>query len=164
MDVQITEGRFVEAPTPDATGIDRRAFGEYAFSLIDDPFEQVPEGGPHLTAQQARAHEDLAFLWWVADNALARDRRAWWMLHWLLQTTCVQTAQVFELTEPILTVGHAADDGVWQLLGTTNLADNGKVGHLSHVIDEDQTLLGILDLTPGQAAVRQHPGEPWIRQ
>ena len=29
----------------------------HAFSLTDEPFEQVPQGGPDLTANQARAHE-----------------------------------------------------------------------------------------------------------
>src|SRR5689334_3340536 len=54
----------------------------HAFSLIDEPFERVQQGGPDLTAQQARAHEDLPFVWWVADRVMQRDRRAWYMRHW----------------------------------------------------------------------------------
>ncbi|MFF1819509.1 hypothetical protein ACFVWG_19575 [Kribbella sp. NPDC058245] len=214
MDVQITEGRFVEVPTPEASGMDRRAFGEfvgpqgelasyaigwttgadehigrisvgigagnpggatihavvfdnsseYAFSLVDEPFEQVPEGGPNLTAEQARAHEDLPFMWWVADHAFARDRRAQWMRHWLLQTQCIQTGPVFELHEPILFVCNDVATNLWQLLGPTEAGPDSKVGHLSHAIDEDQTLLDVLDLSPDEAAVRQQPGGPWTRQ
>ncbi|MFB6722952.1 hypothetical protein ACFCV3_22425 [Kribbella sp. NPDC056345] len=137
---------------------------EYAFSLIDEPFEQVPQGGPHLTAQQARAHEDLPFMWWVADYVFATDRRAWWLRHWLLRTNCIQTAEVFDLREPILLVGHDEDDGIWQLIGTSDAGPDGKLGHLSHAIDEDQTLLDVLNLQPGQSAVRQAVGGPWTRQ
>ena len=207
------EGRFVEALTVDASGMERRAFGEfvgpqgelasyalgwttgqeqhigrisvgigagnpggatfhavvfdhgneYAFSLVDEPFEDVPEGGPDVTAEQARAHEDLPFVWWVADQVFARDRRAQWLQHWLLGTRCIQTAQVFEMSEPVLLIGHDADDGLWQLIGTTDAAADGKLGHLSHAIDEDQTLLDVLDLNPGESAIRQHPGAPWTR-
>lgn len=106
MEIGVEEGAFVEVPTADATGMDRRAFGEfvshrgemasYAFgwttgadphaghltigmgvgnpgggtfharvvqhgdghglALTDEPFERVPEGGPDLTAAQARVH------------------------------------------------------------------------------------------------------------
>jgi hypothetical protein len=56
----------------------------HAFTLVDEPFENVPEGGPDLTAQQARAHDTLPFVWWVADTVMQQDRRARWMRHWLL--------------------------------------------------------------------------------
>src|SRR5215211_47537 len=99
MRVTVEEGRLLEVPTPEATAMDRRAFGEFvgaggefasyafgwatdvdppvgritlgigagnpggatfhaavvphdeghAFSLVDEPFERVPEGGPDLT-------------------------------------------------------------------------------------------------------------------
>jgi hypothetical protein len=42
----------------------------HAFSLVDEPFEQVPQGGPDLSADQARAHEDLPFVWWDEDPSL----------------------------------------------------------------------------------------------
>ncbi|MFI7117382.1 hypothetical protein [Amycolatopsis sp. NPDC049868] len=136
----------------------------HAFSLTDDPFERVPEGGPDLTADEARAHEDLPFIWWVADQVMQRDRRAWWMRHWLLRTTCIQTREIFERSEPILLVQHDADDGMWQLIGASD-ADSatGKIGHLHHAIDEDQTLIDTLDLPAGGSATRTGIGRPWNR-
>ncbi|MGV9213826.1 hypothetical protein ACTFTM_18385 [Micromonospora sp. RB23] len=68
----------------------------YACSLVDEPFERVPEGGPDLTATEARAHEDLPFIWWVVDLVMERDRRARWMKHWLLGTSSIQTGEVFD--------------------------------------------------------------------
>lgn len=50
--------------------------------LTDEPFERVRRGAG-ADAEQARAHGDLQFVWWVADIVTARDCRAWWMLHWL---------------------------------------------------------------------------------
>jgi len=214
MVVQLVEGRLVEAPTAEATGMDRRAFGEFigprgelasyafgwttgseppvaamsigigagnpgggtfhavmhehgdghAFSLTDEPFEDVPEGGPDLTADQARAHADLPFVWWVADLVMERDRRAWWMRHWLVGTSCIQTGEVFARREPVLYVSNEADDGLWQLIGATGAdPSTGKIEHLYHAVDEDQTLLDVLDLQPGQSASRTGAGEPWTR-
>jgi hypothetical protein len=93
--------------------------GSYACSLVDEPFERVPEGGPDLTAAEARAHDDLPFIWWVFDRVMERDRRARWMKHWLLGTTSIQTGEVFDGQEPILYVSHEADDGIWQLIGAS---------------------------------------------
>jgi hypothetical protein len=214
VDIEVQEGRLVEAPTAAVTGMERRAFGEFvsprgelasyafgwttgaephvgaltigigagnegsgtfhavvfrhedghAFSLTDEPFERVPEGGPDLTAEQARAHEDLPFVWWVADEVMKRDRRAWWMRHWLLGTTSIQTVEVFERREPTLLVAHDDDDGLWQLIGSTDAGSStGKIGHLHHAIDEDPTLIDILDLPPGHGATRSHIGGPWTR-
>lgn len=136
--------------------------GGHAFALTDDPFERVPQGGPDLTADKARAHEDLPFIWWVTDQVMQRDRRAWWMRHWLLGTTCIQTPEVFELREPILLVQHGADDGIWQLIGTSDAdGSTAKIGHLHHAIDEDQSLIDILGLLPGSSATRTGVGSPW---
>jgi hypothetical protein len=55
--------------------------GEYGFALVDEPFEDVPEGGPHLTREQALAHEDLPWIWAASDRIMQLDRRALWMLH-----------------------------------------------------------------------------------
>lgn len=214
MDIQVVEGPFVELPTAEVTGADRRAFGEfvgpqgelasyafgwttgsdphvarlsigigagnpgggtfhavvfeheasYAFSLTDEPFEVVPQGGPDLKADQARAHEDLPFVWWVADLVMERDRRAWWMRHWLLGTHCIQTIEVFERREPVVLVVNNADDGPWQLIGTTDAGGSGKIGHLHHAVDEDPTLVDVLDLPPGHSASRTRVAGPWIRR
>ena len=212
----IEEGRFVEVPTPGATGMDRRAFGEFesprgelasyaigwatdadprvgkitigigagnpggltihaavvpdeeghAFSLVDEPFEEVPEGGRHATAEQARADEDLPFMWAVADTVMERDRRAWWMLHWLLETEAISTRPVFERDEPILHVVHA-DDTIWQLIGSSDPSDDpaeARITHLFHAIDEDPTLVDVLDLEPGCWASRDRVGGEWARR
>ena len=214
MDIQVVEGPFVEIPTAEVTGMDRRAFGEFVgpqgelasyafgwttgsdphvarlsigigagnpgggtfhavvfehegshvFSLTDKPFEQVPEGGPDLTADQARAHEDLPFVWWVADLVMERDRRAWWMRHWLLGTHCIQTIEVFERREPVLLVVNDADDGPWQFIGTTDAGGSGKIGHLHHTVDKDPTLVDVLDLPPGHFASRARVAGPWTRR
>lgn len=213
MDIQVVEGKLVEALTSDASGMDRRAFGEFvgprgelascafgwttgsdphvarlsvgigagnpgggtfhavifehegghAYSLVDEPFERVPQGGPDLTAAQSRAHEDLPFIWWVVDQVVERDRRAWWMRHWLLRTTCIQTGEVFEHREPVLYVSHDEDDGMWQLIGAS-AADvaTGKIGHLHHAVDEDPTLMDVLGLPPGGRAERADAGSPWL--
>ena len=213
MDVVVEEGRLVEVPTPAASGIERRAFGEfvgprgelasyalgwatdgapevgritigigagnpgggsfhafvflgddgYALSLSDEPFERVPQGGPDLTAEQARAHGDLQFVWWVADIVMARDRRAWWMLHWLEGTRAIQTREVFERQEPVLLVINDADDELWQLVGSTDAGPGGRIGHLYHAVDEDPTLVDVLDLQPGEQAVRERVGGAWTR-
>jgi hypothetical protein len=210
--VTVEEGRLVEVPTPAATGMDRRAFGEFvsargelasyafgwstdadphegrltvgigagnpggatfhaaiaphegwfAFRLVDEPFEEVPQGGPHLAAEEARAHEDLGFIWFVADHVMARDRRAWWLRHWLLGTRAIQTVEVFERREEVLLVVND-DDELWQLIGTSDAGDDGRIGHLYHAVDEDPTLIDVLDLEPGQSAVRQRRGGPWTR-
>nr|WP_201748932.1 hypothetical protein [Micromonospora acroterricola] len=115
-----------------------------------------------MTAEQSRAHEDLPFVWWVADQVMQHDRRAWWMRHWLLGTVCIQTPEVFERHEPVLFISHDADDGVWQLIGASDASgSNGKVGHLHHAADEDPSLIDVLDLRRGRSAVRAGVGETW---
>jgi hypothetical protein len=61
-------------------------------------------------------------------------------------------------------VVNEADDGLWQLIGSTD-ADSrtGKIGHLYHAIDNDPTMLDIIDLSPGRSASRADVGEPWTR-
>jgi hypothetical protein len=215
MQVSVEEGRFVELPTEGATGMDRRAFGEfvshrgelasyalgwatdadphvgritigigagnpgggtfhaevlpqeeggYAFRLVDEPFESVPEGGPHRGAEEARADDALQFVWWVADTVMERDRRAWWMRHWLVGTRAIVTAPVFRLEEPVLLVANDADDELWQLIGTSDAGADSTIGHLHHTVDEDPTLMDVLDLEPGWSAVRERVGGPWRRQ
>ncbi|GAA2599241.1 hypothetical protein GCM10010435_93370 [Winogradskya consettensis] len=98
---------------------------------------RVPEGGPDLSASEAREHEDLPFIWWVVDCVMERDRRARWMKHWLLGTTSIQTSEVLERTEPVLYVSHDADDGLWQRCSTYSTSGPAKV------------LLGRGQTTPG---------------
>lgn len=94
---------------------------------------------------------------------MERDRRAWWMRHWLVGTNCIQTIEVFEHQEPVLLVAHDSDDGLWQLIGPTDAGDTGKIGHLYHAIDEDPTLIDVLNLVPGHSADRTGVGGPWTR-
>lgn len=132
------------------------------FSLTDEPFERVPQGGPDLTADQARAHRDLPFVWWVADHVVHLDRRAWWMGHRVMGTTCIQTREVFERREPVLWVSHDADDGLWQLIGTSDAdPDTGRIVHLHHAVEHDPTLLDVLGLAPGASVERGGVGRPW---
>lgn len=213
MEIEVVEGALVEVPSAAATGVDRRAFGEFigpqgelasyafgwttgsephvaalsvgigagnpgggtfhavifehegghGFSLTDVPFEKVPQGGPHLTAEQARAHEDLPFVWWVVDQIMERDRRARWMRHWLVGTAAIQTLEVFERREPILLVSNDGDsDELWQLIGTSDAdAATGKISHLHHAVEDDRTLIDVLDLPPGRQAWRTRVGGPW---
>jgi hypothetical protein len=212
VDIQVVEGKLVEVPTNAGTGMDRRAFGQfagphgelasyafgwttgadphvarlsvgigagnpgggtfhaltfenddgYAYSLIDEPFERVPQGGPNLTADQARTHEDLPFIWWVTDQVMQHDQRAWWMRHWLARTACIQTREIFDRSEPVQFVSHDADDGIWQLIGVSDAdASTGKIGHLHHAVDDDRTLLDVLDLPLGGTATRPDVRSPW---
>jgi hypothetical protein len=104
----------------------------------------------------------LPFIWWVTNQVMQRDRRAWWMRHWLLRTTCIQTREVFDHREPVLFVSHDADDGIWQLIGASAAdASTGKIGHLHHTVDEDPSLIDVLDLPPGNSAIRADVGSPW---
>lgn len=142
--------------------------GSYAFALVDEPFEKVPQGGPDLTAAEARGHPDIRFVWWVADEVMARDRRAWWLRHWLLGTSAIQTLEVFDLREPILLVVHEVadeegEDSWWQLIGKSDAGDDGRIQHLHHSIEADPTLLDVLDLAPGHCAERDVVGGPWKR-
>lgn len=156
-------GRLIESPTSDATGIIRRAFGEFvgpggelasyafgwttcagphearmsvgigagdpdggtfhavvftkndnhAYALVDSPFEQVPQGGPDLTAD--------------------------------------------------LSVGHDRD-GMLQLIGTTDAnGQNGRINHLHHAVDTDSSLMDVLGLQPGHRATRSRIDGPWTR-
>ena len=136
----------------------------YGFALVDRPFEEVPEGGPDLTREQALAHDTLDYVWWVADEAMTQDRRAWWMLHWLRQTPAFATWPVAKRTEPVQIVARDDDERAdWQLLCDTVPADDPQVYHLFHALDHDQSLLAVLDLEPGQRAERRKLRGGWKR-
>jgi hypothetical protein len=135
-----------------------------AYALIDEPFEDVPRGGPHLTAATARAHQDLAFVWTVVEAVMELDRRAVWLRHWLSRTMIVTTAPVLTGEEPALFVACDADSGVWHPIGASKATmDNGRVGLLTDLVDTDPTLVAVLDLEPGECAMREQAGDPWAR-
>lgn len=135
----------------------------HAFTLVDEPFQSVPQGGPNLSAAEARSHEDLPFVWAVADTVMHRDRRAIWMLHWLEGTLAIATGEVAARQEPALLVVND-DDGMWQLVGSSDPdVATAKVEHLHHHVDGDLTLLDVIDLQPEERAERTHLGSAWIR-
>ncbi len=135
----------------------------YAFGLVDEPFEAVPQGGPDLTADQARAHGDLQFVFRVGDVVMREDPRAVWMHHWLTGATAIETPQVADRSEPVLRVVCDDDERVpWQLIGTTDAGDDGKLEHLHHHLEGDPTLLdAVARLTAGQQATRASPDGAW---
>ena len=130
--------------------------------LVDRPFEDVPEGGPDLTREQALAHPNLDYVWYVADEVMLQDRRAWWMEHYLRGTRALATEPVVIGAEDVRHVVRD-EDGDWQLLCGTVRADEPEVFHLHHALDRDQTLLEVLDLEPGRRADREARGGPWER-
>lgn len=136
--------------------------GEASFKLVDEPFEDVPEGGPDLTREEALAHPDLKYIWYVVDEVLAQDRRAWWMEHYLRGTRAFATKPVVDGGEPVRHVVRD-DDGEWQLLCGTVEADEAHLFHLHHALDRDRTLLDVLDLETGERADREERDRPWVR-
>lgn len=67
-------------------------------------------------------------------------------------------------TEPVTLVSHD-EDGAWQFIGDSSLADVGGpvVVCLQHPVDSDATLMELADLPAGWCAERSAPGEPWVR-
>jgi hypothetical protein len=137
------------------------AEGETKLRLVDRPFEAVPEGGPDLTREQALGHDTLDYVWWVADEALRQDRRAWWMEHYLHGTRAFATGPVVDGAAPVRHVVREADG--WQLLCSTVEPDRAHVFHLHHALDRDRTLLEVLDLDVGERADREAHDRPWVR-
>ncbi|MGY0540704.1 hypothetical protein ACW14X_24555 [Nocardioides sp. YJ-D4] len=138
--------------------------GRIGYALIEEPFEDVPQGGPHLTAAAAHAHQDIAFIWAVVDAVMELDSRAVWLRHSLRRTKILTTAPVLSGEEPALFISRDADDGLWQLIGASKATiDNNRVGHLTDLVDTDQTLVTVLDLEPGESAMREQAGGPWAR-
>lgn len=127
--------------------------------LVDTPFEDVPQGGPDLSRGEALAHEDIAYIWFVVDHVMAQDRRARWMEHWLLGIQALVSPRVLEETAPVRRVrrDHEAE---WVLLDEQGVTDLQPV-HLFHALDRDPSLVEVLVLEPGQAAVRSSVGDPW---
>ena len=135
--------------------------GGYAMGLDDEPFEDVPEGGPDLTRDEALEHPDLRYVWWVADEAMHQDRRARWMLHWLFATPAATAQPVYDAREPARAVARDPDGG-WQLLSGDEEAPFRRA-RLHQALDRDQSLLDVLDLEPGQRAERRKLLGGWKR-
>jgi hypothetical protein len=135
---------------------------DYGMRLVDRPFEDVPQGGPDLTRDEGLAHEDIEFVWYVADEVMDRDRRARWMTHWLLGTPALVTEPVLNGTAPVRHVVRD-EDGEWQLLCGTVPTDDAHLFHLFHALDRDPELLDVLDLEVSERADRKGPGAKWIR-
>jgi hypothetical protein len=137
--------------------------GHYGMRLVDRPFERVPQGGPDLTREQALEHEDLRYIWFVADQVMEQDRRALWLKHWLLATRAFVTDGVLADYTAVRRV-RRENDGDWQLFDTLD-ADAGqpRVVHLSHVLDADPTMLEVVDLPTGSEAQRHSRQERWAR-
>lgn len=86
------------------------------------------------------------------------------MRHWLLETQAIQTPEIFTGKEPVLLVSNDDDDELWQLIGTADGGPDGRIAQLHHAVDEDPTLVDVLDLNPGQQATRSGVGLPWTRR
>jgi hypothetical protein len=138
--------------------------GRYGMGLVDRPFEDVPEGGPDLSREQALEHPDLRYVWWVADEVMAQDRRAIWMFHWLSATPAFAGASVIDGEEPARTVAREAEQGGWRLLGRGSRAEDGQLVQLYDAVERDPSLLDVLDLAPGQRAERRRLGGGWKRR
>lgn len=136
--------------------------GAYGMGLGDEPFEDVPEGGPDLTREQALEHPDLKYVWWVADEVMLQDRRASWMLHWLFATPARVTQEVYDGRERAETVARDADGG-WELSDRSAEPGGTRDSQLHQALDRDQSLLDVLDLEPGQRAERRKLLGGWKR-
>lgn len=135
--------------------------GTWAMGLVDEPFEDVPEGGPDLTRDEALEHPDLEYVWWVADEAMHQDRRARWMLHWLFATPAATAQPVYDAREPARAVARDPE-GDWQILSGDDEAPFRRA-RLHQALDRDQSLLDVLDLEPGQRAERRKLLGGWKR-
>ncbi|MFE6509180.1 hypothetical protein ACFVDI_01070 [Nocardioides sp. NPDC057767] len=106
----------------------------------------------------------MAYIWTVVDAVMGLDSRAVWLRHWLRRTKIITTAPVLTGEEPALFVSRDTDDGVWQLIGASKATlDSNRVGHLTDLVDTDPTLVNVLDLEPGESAMREQVGGPWAR-
>jgi len=133
---------------------------DWAMSLVDRPFERVPQGGPDLTRDEALAHDDLAYVWFVADNVWVKDRRMRWMQHWLAGTAAQATTEIVNGHAPVLRV-ESDLDGQLDLFHTPVGGEELVTVHLFHTLDRDQAMLDVLDLEPGHGAYREAAGESW---
>jgi hypothetical protein len=137
----------------------RSGEGSWEMTLVDRPFDRVPQRGPDLTGEQALAHEDLDYVWFVADNVWTKDRRTAWMQHYLAGTPARATSEV-AAGAPVLRV-ERDDDGRFALFHLPVAASDRDEVHLFHSLDRDSTLLDVLDVEPGAGVYRQAAAEFW---
>lgn len=139
--------------------------GGPGYQLVDEPLTEVPQGGPHLSADEARAHEDLPYIWHVVNSVLSLDRRGRQLWHRARGTITIVTGAVADGSEPVLLLCNDEDEEppMWQAIGHTP-ADpaSGRIIHLDHLFT-DPTLADVLDLAPGEWAERTSPDAPWVR-
>ena len=129
-------------------------------ALVDEPFEDVPEGGPDLTREEALADDTLEYVWWVADEVMLQDRRAWWMEHWLKGTAAFATKPVVDGSQPIRYVVLRG-----RLAAPVRDRRAGRAADLPPVprARPRPSLLDVLDLEVGQRADCGGPGDAWER-
>jgi hypothetical protein len=137
--------------------------GEWVMGLVDRPFEDVPQGGPDLTREEALAHDTLPYIWLVADVVMEQDRRALWMEHWLKRTEAHAPAPVIRQQAPVTRVirGGEGEEIAWRLLGEGD--DDAELHAVDLSFALDESMLDVLALAPGERAEREAPGMPWIR-
>ncbi len=79
-------------------------------------------------------------------------------------TAVFSTKRVTAGAEPILFVGHDADDGAWQFLGTEELTEEAaSVVALSTIVKIDDSVCSLADLPLGWYAQRSSESEAWRR-
>ena len=75
------------------------------------------------------------------------------------------TREVLERKEPILHVTHDIDDHGWQFMGLTDgTLENARLIALHEAVELDPSVLELADLQVGWHAVRERPGDPWVRE
>jgi hypothetical protein len=136
--------------------------GAVAFALVDEPFEDVPQGGPDITAEEARADVDLPFIWHVAREVLDNDGRGRWMVLSFLRVPVFATPPVAADEEPVRSVVRDGE-GEWALLCGTVPPETAATGALTltDAIDRDPTLREVLDLERSERADRDDVDAPW---
>jgi hypothetical protein len=73
----------------------------------------------------------------------------------------ITLAQIIEQGYPVLYVSHDRDDGAWQFLHDgTNEIEDARLISLRAMVERDQTLLQLADLSLGWYAWRSSATEP----
>lgn len=73
---------------------------------------------------------------------------------------------VLDGTMPARNVLHS-EDNHWLVgdgVNDPNVSDGCVVAHMSHVVQSNSSVDALADLPPGFEAVRNDPGQPWLRR